>query len=69
MFEQPINIVATPRIVKPVFVTVDYSLVMAPGTPIGIDVEIRVFTWDHTGASAPEIPFDWRCRVGFEPRG
>ena len=68
-FERPINIVATPRIAKSVFVTVEDSLVMSPAAPVGIDVEIRVFTWDDSGGRAGDIPFDWRCRVAFEPRG
>jgi hypothetical protein len=68
-FEQPVNVVATPRIAKPVFVTVEHSLVIPPGATVATDVEIRVFTWDDTGAPAGEIPFDWRCRVGFGRRG
>ena len=67
-FERPVNIVATPRIAKPVFVTVEHSLVTHPGTSVVIDVEIHVFTWDGTGAAAAEIPFDWRCRIGFAER-
>lgn len=61
-FQQPINVVATPRSTTPCFLTVIHSPVNpdALGTT---DVEITVFAWDADGAAAPNISFDWRCRV------
>jgi hypothetical protein len=57
-FLQPINVVATPLSTKPFFLTVTRVLVNN-----GADVEIKVFSWDANGAPAPNISFDWRCRV------
>ena len=65
-FEAPINMVATPLASKPVFLTLKHTLVMDPTNTFGIDVEFEVFTWDANGAAAPQIPFNWRCRVAFE---
>jgi len=64
-FDTPINIVATPLVSKPCYLTINRSLVINPDTGFGIDVEIEVFTWNNNGAPAPGIPFDWRCRVVF----
>lgn len=55
---QPVNVVATPLSSTPCYLTLLHSLV-----DNGADVEIRVSTWDATGAAAPNISFDWRCRV------
>jgi hypothetical protein len=57
-FGQPINVLATPFSTTPCFLTVIHSLVNN-----GADVEIRVFTWDADGAAAPNVSFNWRCRV------
>ncbi len=54
----PVNIVATPRSPNPFFLTVEHSLINN-----STDVEIKVSTWDANGAAAPNIAFDWRCRV------
>jgi hypothetical protein len=64
-FDYPMNVVAVPLTSKPVFLTVQRSLVMDPTNSFGIDVEFEVFTWDANGAAAPNITFDWRCRVPF----
>ena len=61
-FQQPINVVATPRSTTPCFLTVTHSLVNTNGLE-GVDVEIKVFMWDANGAPAPNVSFDWRCRV------
>jgi hypothetical protein len=52
------NVVATPLSQKPVFLTVEHTLVDEAR-----DVEIKVSTWDANGAAAPNVTFDWRCRV------
>jgi hypothetical protein len=57
-YNHPINVVATPYSAKPFFLTVQHSLLNN-----GEDVEITVFAWDANGAPAPEVYFNWRCRV------
>lgn len=57
-YAQPINVVATALSTTPCFLTLVHSLVENAS-----DVEIKVFTWDAGGAAAPNISFDWRCRV------
>jgi hypothetical protein len=67
--EMPINLIATPLSEQPVFLTVLNSLMMNPTNTFGIDVNFQVFTWDAKGAAAPNIRFNWRCRVGFQEPG
>ena len=55
---QPINVVATPLSTTPCFLTLVHTLV-----DNGADVEIKVSTWDANGVAAPDVSFDWRCRV------
>lgn len=55
---QPINTVATPFSSTPSFLTLVHSLV-----DNGADVEIKVSTWDANGVAAPNVSFNWRCRV------
>jgi hypothetical protein len=62
-FQQPINVVATPQSTAPCFLTVTHSLVNTGPLNAATDVEITVFTWDANGAAAPNVTFDWRCRV------
>jgi hypothetical protein len=59
-FQFPVNFVATPRSLTPVFVT-------ALATPISdrTDVRIRVAAWNASGAPAPNTSFGWRCRVPY----
>jgi hypothetical protein len=64
LFIQPINVVATPLSDTPCFLTVVHSLLNN-----GADVEIKVSTWDASGAAAPNVAFNWRCRVRFQPSG
>lgn len=62
---EPINVVATPRTTTPFNVTLTHELTT---TPAGLDdVQITVFTWTPNGAAAPDVPFDWRCRVAMNP--
>ena len=58
----PVNVVATPYSADPFFLTIQHSLVDST------DVEIKVWTWDANGAAAPEVSFDWRCRVAYTPQ-
>ena len=55
---EPINVLATARSTSPFFVTTTHTLVNN-----GTDVQITVFAWDAKGAAAPNVTFDWRCRV------
>ena len=65
---EPINVVATPRASTPSFLTMTHQLVKADGaTNYQDDVSISVFTWDANGAAAPNVVFDWRCRVVSVP--
>ena len=57
---EPINVVATARSTTPFFVTTTQALVNN-----GTDVQITVFAWDAEGAAAPNVTFDWRCRVVY----
>jgi hypothetical protein len=55
---EPINVLATGRSSGPFFVTTTHALV-----DNGNDVQITVFAWNAGGAAAPNVSFDWRCRV------
>ena len=59
----PVNVEATVRGASPAFLTVEYSLVQATGGSYFDDVSITVHTWDANGKPAPNVEFDWRCRV------
>lgn len=68
VFAPPINVVATPLSRQPCFLTLEHILISEPPSELTTDVEIRVSTWDASGAEAPNVAFDWRCRVVyFEP--
>jgi hypothetical protein len=58
LFNNPINVVATPLSSKPFFLTVKQALLNN-----GANVEITVFAWDANGVPAPGVTFNWRCRV------
>jgi hypothetical protein len=51
----PINVVATARGGVPASLTVD----------VDGDFQITVHSWDPQGNPAPNVMFDWRCRVAF----
>ena len=60
---EPVHIVATPHGSVPSFLTVEYTLM---GDAQAGDIEITVYAWDPNGNPAPEVDFDWRCRLnGF----
>jgi hypothetical protein len=65
-FDHPVNVVATPLSSQPFFLTVIHALVLPdPNNSNLNDVEITVFAWDANGNAAPNIAFDWRCRVPY----
>jgi hypothetical protein len=60
----PVNLQATVRGTTPSFLTMTYSLVAEPNYPqTYTDLSITVYTWDANGKPAPNVEFDWRCRV------
>jgi hypothetical protein len=64
----PINLEATVRASTPSFLTMSYTLVADPNSPQNHnDVQITVYTWDAHGAPAPNVAFDWRCRLVSNP--
>lgn len=57
---EPVHIVATPHGSVPSFLTVEHTLV---GDSEAGDIEITVHAWDPNGNPAPNVDFDWRCRL------
>jgi hypothetical protein len=53
-----VNFLATPLSEEPVFVTAKRQVTSN-------DVKITVHSWDVNGRPAPNIVFDWRCRVPY----
>jgi len=61
---EPVNLLATARSARPFFVTLTHRMVPDPNGPGSFnDVEITAYVWDASGAPAPGVDFDWRCRV------
>lgn len=59
-FQQPLNVVATPISSTPCYVTIVAKLINN-----GADAQIEVWSWDADGAAAPDVYFNWRCRLEF----
>ena len=59
----PVNVVATPRVNTPCFITLTHDLTTQGEAT---DIKIMAFTWMADGTPAPNIQFDWRCRVVAE---
>ncbi len=57
---EPVHIVATPHGSVPSFLTVEHTLVSNGEAG---DIEITVYAWDPNGNPAPDVVFDWRCRL------
>ena len=62
-FAEPVFLLATPKTATACYVTLMHELVRNPDSPIFNDLQITAFTWKPNGEPAPNIPFDWRCRV------
>jgi hypothetical protein len=66
-FSAPVFLLATPKTASPCYVTLAHQIVPDPNNPGYNDVQITAYSWGPTGAAAPDIPFDWRCRVVSNP--
>jgi hypothetical protein len=63
-FGAPVTLVVTPFARTPCYATMTHTLVPNPSAPGSFnDLQIAVFTWDANGQPAPNISFDWRCRL------
>lgn len=63
-FAEPVSVVVTPNTATPCYATMTHALVANPSFPGSFnDLQITVFTWKPDGTAAPNIGFDWRCRL------
>ena len=64
----PVNLEATVRGTSAAFLTMTYTLLAEPASsPYYDDLSVTVYTWDANGKPAPNVDFDWRCRVVSSP--
>jgi hypothetical protein len=61
--EDQVWVVATARSTEPAFLThvVQVPQVGPQPTPITLDLQLRVFSWDAAGQPKPNVPFTWRA--------
>ena len=62
-FSEPVNLLATPHVVNACYMTMTHEIVSDPNNPGYNDVQITAYAWGPNGIAAPDISFDWRCRV------
>jgi hypothetical protein len=63
-FAEPVNVVVTPNATTPCYATMNHQLIANPSAPGSFsDLQITVFTWNPNGSAAPDVGFDWRCRL------
>ncbi len=63
-FATPVSLVVTPNAATPCYATMTHTLVPNPAAPGSFsDLQIVVYTWSPNGQPAPNIGFDWRCRL------
>lgn len=63
-FGAPVSLEVTPFARTPCYATMTHTLVPNPSAPGSFnDLQIVVFTWGANGQAAPNISFDWRCRL------
>jgi hypothetical protein len=60
-FDDPVNVLLTPRNDGPCYLTMEHRLVPIANT-VNVDIEITVFSWNAAGKPAANQSFDWRCR-------
>ena len=64
-FSEPVFLLATPHAANACYITMTYDIVANPDG--GNDVQITAHAWRPNGVAAPNISFDWRCRVVSTP--
>jgi hypothetical protein len=63
-FGTPVSLLVTPNTQTPCYATMTHTLVPDPNAPGRFnDLQFTVFTWGANGRPAPNISFDWRCRL------
>jgi hypothetical protein len=62
-FAAPVTLLVTPNTETPCYATMTHALVPDPNAPGYNDLQFTVFTWNANGRPAPNISFDWRCRL------
>ena len=62
-FAAPVTLLVTPNTETPCYATMTHTLVPDPNAPGFNDLQFTVFTWSVNGQPAPNISFDWRCRL------
>jgi hypothetical protein len=63
-FSEPVYLLATPHVAQACYVTMTHQIVPTnPPQPPFNDVQITAYAWGPNGKAAPNISFDWRCRV------
>jgi hypothetical protein len=62
-FSEPVSLIATPHGTKPVFMTMNHTLIRDPTGNWDIDVEITASAWHPDGTAAANVSFYWRCRL------
>jgi hypothetical protein len=63
-YDNPVNVVATPRSDTPIHLTVLVNIVRGANRPQ--DVLITVFAWDVNGTAVGGARFNWRCMVPIQ---
>jgi hypothetical protein len=66
-YSEPVNIVATAASSTPAVITATHTLIVTPPNTVATNVQIDIFSWDATGAPAPGVAVNWRCRVPTAP--
>jgi hypothetical protein len=66
-FSEPVYLLATPHVAQACYMTVTHAIVPDSNHPGYNDVQITAYSWGPNGTAAPNISFDWRCRVVSNP--
>ena len=62
-FSEPVYLLATPHVATACYMTMTHEIIQNPPNPPFNDVQITAYSWGPNGIAAPNISFDWRCRV------
>jgi hypothetical protein len=66
-FSEPVFLLATPHVASACYITMTHQIVPDQNHPGYNDVQITAHAWGPNGTPAPNISFDWRCRVVSNP--